>query len=265
MVLKKEISEKDLLNLSKRAAAYQACQSVRDGMVIGLGTGSTAYYAIEWCSQKVAEGMKLTAVPSSEETKKLCEEGGIPLLDVNEVETLDLVIDGADEMDAHFHVIKGGGAALFREKVLAYMGKEVIWIMDESKLVSSLGAFGLPVEILPFGALSTLTRLEEAGYAPSFRCTKAFPKDKRSFEENKKLLLEESEKLLLTDNGNYLLDLFYGENLPLTEVQNLLLSIPGVVEHGLFLNYCSKAIIAFKDGHIEERENLSYVFAYEKP
>lgn len=255
----KEIQADDVQNLAKRAAAYKACENIREGMCIGLGTGSTAYYAIEYCAIEVAKGLKITAVPSSEETRRLCELGNIPLVSEDQVNRLDLVIDGADEMDKDFNVTKGGGAALFREKCLAHMGKKVVWIMDESKLVDSLGTFPIPVEISPFAAFSTFSRLEEAAYLPSFRLKASFEKKYRTAEENIALLHNEKEKLLLTDNGNYIVDLYVGQGVELQKLVSYLNQIPGVMEHGLFLNYCSQAIIAFKDGHIEERINENYV------
>lgn len=259
----KEIPQDDVQNLAKRAAAYQACQSLKSGMCIGLGTGSTAYYAIEFCALEVAKGLQITAVPSSEETKRLCELGKIPLISPDEVQVLDVVIDGADAMDLNFHVTKGGGAALFREKVLAHMGREVIWIMDESKLVHALGAFPIPVEISPFAAYSTFSRLEELKYLPSFRLKSPLEKKYRSVQENMEYL-KSKEQLLLTDNGNYLLDLYLGEGFNPQDMAKTLAQIPGIIEHGLFLNYCSKAIIAFKDGHIEERINPHFVNKFGK-
>lgn len=136
---------------SKKIAGEKATEYIKDGMIIGLGTGSTSYYMIEKVGALVKAGMKLKAVATSKESEEHALRLHIPIFNINEVPTIDLAIDGVDEIDNQFNAIKGGGGALFREKIVASRAKEVIWIMDESKLVKEIGNFPLPIEILPYG------------------------------------------------------------------------------------------------------------------
>ena len=129
------------INRSKKNAGYKAAEYIKDGMVLGLGTGSTAYYAIIRAGELVKEGYSLTGVASSEETARIAAENGIRIVDINAVDHIDLCLDGVDEIDPQFNAVKGGGGALFREKVIARMAREVIWIMDSSKPVEAIGAF----------------------------------------------------------------------------------------------------------------------------
>src|SRR5699024_1388597 len=135
----------------KKIAGEKAAEYIKDGMVVGLGTGSTARYMVDKVGEMVKNGLKIQGVPTSKATEEQARSLGIPLLDINDVDHIDLDIDGVDEIDGDFNATKGGGGALFREKVVASLAKEVIWIMDESKLVDKLGAFPLPIEILPYG------------------------------------------------------------------------------------------------------------------
>ncbi|HBQ43473.1 MAG TPA: ribose 5-phosphate isomerase A, partial [Lactobacillus acetotolerans] len=125
----------------KQMAGYAACDYIKDNMILGLGTGSTAYYMVERLGQLVKEGLHIKAVATSNATAELAKSLHIELLDINDISSIDLAIDGVDEIDANFNAIKGGGGALFREKIVANLAKEVIWIMDDSKLVDSIGAF----------------------------------------------------------------------------------------------------------------------------
>ena len=140
----------------KKLAGDKAATYVKDGMVVGLGTGSTAYHMVNAVGEMVKNGLKIQAIPTSKATEAQARELGIPLLTIDELDHVDLAIDGVDEIDPQFNAIKGGGGALYREKVVASMAKEVIWIMDESKLVDKIGAFHLPVEIAQYGSKLTV-------------------------------------------------------------------------------------------------------------
>lgn len=243
----------------KKLAGYRACDGLRDGMQIGLGTGSTAFYAIERVGQLVAEGMRIQAVATSRETERLARERNIPLLDINAVTRLDCVIDGVDEIDPHFHAIKGGGGALFREKIVANLGDEVIWVMDDRKTVEYLGAFPLPLEVLPYGARGVLARLEAMGLKPRLRCSRKNPLpdwEEPALGRQLDVLLNEDlyQHLWITDNGNLLVDLCTGEAIDGPDLDRQLQKIVGVVETGLFLNLCAKIYVGGVDG-VEERIN----------
>lgn len=174
----------------KEIAGRKAAEYVKDGMVVGLGTGSTAKFMVDAVGELVKNGMKIQGVPTSRATEAQARELGIPLLDINEVDHIDLAIDGVDEIDPQFNATKGGGGALFREKVVASLAKEVIWIMDESKLVDALGAFPLPIEVVPYGYTIVFKKMEEYGFNPKMRMN--------------------GEELFVTDNGNYIIDLQLG-------------------------------------------------------
>lgn len=206
---------------SKRRAGIKAVEYVKDGMIVGLGTGSTAYYAIEEIGKRVKQGLNISAVATSVGTESLAEQFHIPLLDSNEIDHIDLTIDGVDEIDPQLNAIKGGGGALLREKITASFSDEVIWIMDASKQVPSLGSFPLPVEVLPFGCSHVLRKLSDL--RPSLRMDGDFP--------------------FVTDNGNYIIDLHLGTPFPITEISRRLSQIPGILETGLFLNMCSRIIV----------------------
>ena len=211
---------------AKKQAGIKAVDYVKDGMIVGLGTGSTAYYAIEEIGNRVKQGLNINAVATSAGTESLAEQFHIPLLEIDDIDHIDLTIDGVDEIDPQFNVIKGGGGALLREKITASFSDEVIWIMDASKQVPSLGSFPLPVEVLPFGCSHVLRRLSDL--RPSLRMDGDFP--------------------FITDNGNYIIDLNLGAPFPITEISRRLSQIPGILETGLFLNMCSRIIIGTADG-----------------
>ena len=154
----------------KKMAGIKAAEFVKDGMVVGLGTGSTAYYFVEEIGRRIKEeGLQITAVTTSSVTSKQAEGLNIPLKSIDQVDFVDVTVDGADEVDSQFNGIKGGGGALLMEKVVATPSKEYIWVVDESKLVEKLGAFKLPVEVVQYGAEQVFRRFERAGYKPSFR------------------------------------------------------------------------------------------------
>ena len=207
-------------------AAEKAVEEIKQGMIIGLGSGSTAEWAVRKIGELVKDGLSIQAVASSVKTEKLAIEVGIPIIDFKSIERIDLTIDGADEVDDHGHLIKGGGGALLREKILAYNSKRFIVIIDESKRVQHLGQFDLPVEIVPFAADIILKRLKETGTNPVLRYL--------------------NHEKFITDNGNYIADCnFYPVKDP--EALNIQLhQIPGVVETGIFIN---KMVNAFYIGH----------------
>ncbi|MGL4772705.1 MAG: ribose-5-phosphate isomerase RpiA [Clostridium sp.] len=212
----------------KRFAGEKATEYVRDGMILGLGTGSTAYYMIKKIGELVQKGMDLKAVATSKSTEDLARKYNIPLVEIDEIDRIDLCIDGVDEIDKHFNAIKGGGGALFREKIVANLAHKVIWIMDESKLVESIGAFPLPVEILPYGHTQVLRKLKEFSFNPVIRMNDG--------------------KNYITDNGNYIVDLHIGESMDINDVYNKINGITGVLEIGLFINMCNFIIVGTDDG-----------------
>ncbi|MBH1940955.1 ribose-5-phosphate isomerase RpiA [Mobilitalea sibirica] len=212
----------------KRMAGVKATEYIKDGMILGLGTGSTAYYMIERVGEMVKKGLKIQAVATSESTTRLANQFMIPLVSIDEVKEIDLVIDGVDEIDPDFNAIKGGGGALFREKMVAKVAKEVIWIMDSSKTVDALGAFPLPVEILPYGYQHIMARLERLQYNPKLR--------------------RNNKEIYITDNHNYIADLWIEKPLKVKEVEEKLKNITGVLETGLFLNLCDRIIIGNDTG-----------------
>lgn len=209
-------------------AGDKAAQYVKDGMVLGLGTGSTAFHLVNAVGELVKGGMKLQAIPTSKATEQQARALGIPLLTIDEIDYIDLAIDGVDEIDPRFNAVKGGGGALYREKVVASLASEVIWIMDESKLVDALGAFPLPVEIAQYGAKQAMQTMAAEGFRPTLR-----QKDGANF---------------ITDNGNFIADLHLSVPMNIHNVREKLAGIVGVLEHGLFLNMCRRIIVGGKDG-----------------
>ena len=214
----------------KKIAGEKAAEYVKDGMTLGLGTGSTAFHAVNAVGELVKKGMKLQAVPTSKATEAQARELGIPLLTIDEVEQIDLAIDGVDEIDPAFNAIKGGGGALYREKVVATMADEVIWIMDDSKLVEKIGAFHLPVEIAQYGSKQAIAKMEAYGWNPVLRV-----RDGKTF---------------VTDNGNFIADLHLGAGFDIEDVYNKLSGMLGVLEHGLFLNMCKRIIVGTDEGAV---------------
>ncbi|MDD3999956.1 MAG: ribose-5-phosphate isomerase RpiA [Bacilli bacterium] len=210
--------------MNKKAnAAYKAAEYIKDNMTLGLGTGSTAFYLIQKVGELVSKGFNLKCVATSENTKKVALDLKIPLLELDEVDEIDLAIDGVDEIDPDFNAIKGGGGALLREKVVACLSKKVIWIMDDSKTVSRLGNFPLPVEVIRYGYQHLLKKLEILGFNPVLRLKEGNP--------------------YLTDNGNYIVDLHLGESFEIAQTKAVLDSLVGVVETGLFLNLCDLIVV----------------------
>ncbi|MCD2224302.1 ribose-5-phosphate isomerase RpiA [Listeria cossartiae] len=216
----------------KKIAGEKACEWIKDGMIVGLGTGSTVYYTIEKLGDMVAKGLQITGVATSEETAKQAEKLGISLKSLNDVTEIDVTIDGADEIDADFQGIKGGGGALLREKMVANASLKNIWVVSEEKLVRNLGEFPLPLEVIPFGWKQIQRELE-----------------KDDIETN--LRKQSSGEVYVTNNGNYILDIVNQTFTDTAMWQEKLAQIPGVVEHGLFLNYVDLIICGKANGEIE--------------
>ncbi|MGR5862879.1 ribose-5-phosphate isomerase RpiA [Bacillus pacificus] len=216
------------MNLKQLAGEY-AATFVKDGMKIGLGTGSTVYWTIEKLGERVKEGLSFQAVPTSKETEVLAQQLNIPLISLNDIQSLDLTIDGADEIDSNLHLIKGGGGALLREKIVASSSKELLIIADESKLVTHLGTFPLPVEIIPFSWKQTESKIQSLGCQTTLRL--------------------KNNETFITDNNNMIIDCVFPHNITNpANLHNHLKMITGVVETGLFVNITSKAIIGTKNG-----------------
>lgn len=220
------------IEIAKRAAANAAVSYIEDNITIGLGTGSTAYYAIQLIGQKVMSGLNIQAVPTSKATERLALDLGIPL--VSEFTRIDVTIDGADEVDEFGNMIKGGGGALTREKIVAAASEKEIIIVDESKLVKRLGRFPLPVEILPFGWRSVLEGLRSLGGTAGLR--------------------KEGEKVFKTDNQNYVLDCRFNSIDNPGELAKQIKTFPGVVETGLFVELTDLVVVGREDGSVSIME-----------
>ncbi|MEC9461354.1 MAG: ribose-5-phosphate isomerase RpiA [SAR324 cluster bacterium] len=208
----------------KQRAAEAAVEYVKDGMIVGLGTGSTTEFAVKKLGERVRDGLAIKGIPTSDVTKVQAEEEGIPLIDFSETMYIDLTIDGADEIDINLNMIKGGGAALLREKIVASASKEEIIIVSHEKFVKQLGSFPLPVEVIPFGWQVIFNQLETLGGSPDLRLKQGQP--------------------LLTDQGNYIIDCRFRQIIDAAQLEQRLNMIPGVVENGLFTGLCTRMIVA---------------------
>ncbi len=218
----------------KQAAAKAALDYVKPQMKIGLGTGSTASHFVRLLGEKVKEGLEILAVPTSEATRKLAQDLKIPLTNLENHPFLDLTVDGADEFDDNFQLIKGGGGALLVEKIVASSSRHMVVIADESKQVKLLGRFPLPVEVVPFGVKATAWKIERA-----LRICKL---------EGKLALRVKDGKPFRTDAGNVIIDVALGKIPEPERLSNLLSITPGVVDHGLFIGICGIILVAGKDG-----------------
>jgi ribose 5-phosphate isomerase A len=219
----------------KEAAARAALDLVTEGMRLGLGTGSTAARFVAALGERVAGGLNVLCVPTSEATREQAVKLGIPITTLDETPRLDLTIDGADEIDAELRMIKGGGGALLREKIVATASDRMVVVADEGKLVSVLGAFPLPVEVVRFGLMATIGLIE--AIAAEAGCHGAIT-----------LRPGHGEAPFVTDQGNLILDCAFG-SIPEPEVLAFSLKrVPGVIEHGLFLGLADLAIVAGKSG-----------------
>ena len=222
----------------KREAAQRALALVEPGMRLGLGSGTTARHFVDLVGDKVAAGLDVRCVATSEATATQAKARGIPLATLNELPELDLTVDGADEIDRELRLIKGGGGALLREKIVAAASRRMAVIADATKLVSRLGAFPLPVEVVPFGLAATRRHIERAFADLSL----AGP-----------IRLRGEAAPFVTDGGHYILDCSLGAIFDPKRLAEALSRIPGVVEHGLFIDYARLAIIAGAEG-VEVRD-----------
>jgi ribose 5-phosphate isomerase A len=214
----------------KKLAGEKAVELIEDGMIIGLGTGSTIEYALRKIGKLCREGLDIKGIPTSIHTKRIATEEKIPLTNLDENPVIDLTIDGADEVDSNLNVIKGGGGALTREKIIAFNSKKVIIVIDDSKIVKCLGIdFALPVEVVKFGWTSTKKTLEE------FDCQ----------VELRKVMGDEP---FITDNSNYILDCEFERIEDPAQMEIDINSIPGVVENGLFIGLVDEVIVGGKQG-----------------
>ena len=218
----------------KKAAAIAALDYVKPGMKVGLGTGSTAAHFITALGEKVKGGLDVLAVPTSRQTRDLAVKAGIPLTDLEKHPFLDLTVDGADEFDGKFQLIKGGGGALLLEKIVATSSRYMIVIADESKKVETLGKFALPVEVIPFGVAATAWKIERGLKICGLT--------------GKIVLRLKDGKPFQTDNGNAMLDVSIGAIPDASRLDPLLKVIPGVVDHGLFVGICGIILMGTKDG-----------------
>jgi len=210
---------------AKRAAGYRAADMVEEGMVVGLGTGSTVYFSIERLSERVRDGLRITGIPTSFQTALRAREAGIPLTTLDDNPLIDLAIDGADEVDPKLRLIKGRGAAHLREKCVAAAAKCFVVVVDEQKIVKKLGAAAVPVEVLPFAIMPVLNDLRVLGCVPVIR--EAVKKDGP----------------VITDNGNFIVDCKFPEIRNPEQLEVSLAAVPGVVESGLFCGFVKKTTV----------------------
>ena len=214
----------------KEQAGIAACDFVKDGMKLGLGTGSTVRYTVLELGRRMKqEGLEIVGVPTSESTRDLAESLDIPLIPLAEAGVLDLVIDGADEIDSDYNLIKGGGGALTREKIVAQSSNGMVVVADDSKQVETLGSFDLPIEVLPFEWKRTADRVAEFCSGPVVR--------------------RGGDEPFVSDNGGYILDCSFGSTITNpSELESALLDIAGVVEVGLFVGICDAVVMASNTG-----------------
>ena len=235
-------SELSPIDKAKFIAAKRASQYVETGMRVGLGTGSTAAWLVKCLGELVRdEGLKIQGVPTSTRTAELARDVGIEVISLDEAKWLDLTIDGADEYDANLNLIKGGGGALLQEKIVATASDQMVVIADISKQVETLGAFPLPIEVIPFGWQTTKALVEETlvGLDVLGRSTS---------------LRMNGETAFVTDEGNHILDLHLNRIGNARQLSLVLNQIPGVVENGLFIDICDAVVIGYGDGRVEVRD-----------
>jgi ribose 5-phosphate isomerase A len=218
----------------KEAAARAAVKLVCDGDIVGLGTGSTATYAVRFLAERVQAGLKIRGIPTSIHTERLAASLGIPLTTLDEFQAIAVTIDGADEVDPELQLIKGGGGALLREKIVASASKKLVIIADSSKQVPMLGKFPVPVEIIKFAEALVAKKIAALGAAVTVRRAS-------------------SGKLFVTDEGNHILDCNFGQISDPPTLARELERMPGVVEHGLFIGMASTALIGKGDAVVQVR------------
>ncbi|MGD0468124.1 MAG: ribose-5-phosphate isomerase RpiA [Terriglobales bacterium] len=216
----------------KEAVGRAAAELVRDGDVVGLGTGSTAYFAVIALGERVKAGLKIIGIPTSVQTGDLARQLGIPLTTLDERPQIDITIDGADEVDPKLNLIKGGGGALLREKVVASASKKMVVVADSSKVVPVLGKFPLPVEVISFARTVVENKIVALGASPKLRA-------------------KADGSPFITDNGNQILDCSFGKIADPSALSLALSNVPGIVEHGLFIGLATIALVG-RGGHVEE-------------
>ena len=216
----------------KQVAACEAVQLIQSGMLVGLGSGSTSLLAVKALGKRIRkENIEVKCIPTSRETQSCAEQENIPLIDFSQTTNLDIAIDGADEISPQWDLIKGGGGYLLREKIVASMAKEVVIIGDSTKYKTCLGQFPVPLEVSKFGWQYVQAMIQKT-YTPKVN-----------------LRLDHSQNPLITDNGNYILDCYFQEISQPAIIATELIQIPGVLEHGLFINMASKLVVV-KDGQL---------------
>jgi len=240
------IDHLSLSDRSKYACALRASALVENGMKVGLGTGSTAYWLVYHLAERVRnEGLEFVGVPTSNKTREQAQAEGLKLISMDDAGRLDITIDGADEFDQSMNLIKGGGGAHLQEKIVAFGSDRMVVIADETKKVNKLGKFPLPVEVLKFGSASSQKQIEELLIAQNYR----------DFTVQMRM---EKNKPFITDEGNYIFDLNLGEIQNPRKLCVDLNIIPGVVENGLFIDVCNAVIIGYSDGtaNISWKDNV---------
>lgn len=223
----------------KELVGTQAAELVQSGMTIGLGTGTTIEWLIKALGNKINSGLEIRAVSTSAASSKLAAQYNIQLIELNDAAKIQLAIDGADEIDQQLQLIKGGGGALFQEKMVASAAEEFVVIADHSKLVDQLGAYPLPVEVMIFNWKQVEKQLT------------------RQFDKPLQLRMKKDGSPFVTDHGNYIIDISFGQIDDPAAINNTLHNIPGVIETGLFLGMAHKVLIGYPDGQTEWRERVS--------
>ena len=230
------IDHLSLSDRSKYACALRASALVENGLKVGLGTGSTAYWLVYHLAERVrSEGLEFVGVPTSNKTREQAQAEGLKLISMDDAGRLDITIDGADEFDQSMNLIKGGGGAHLQEKIVAFGSDRMVVIADETKKVNKLGKFPLPVEVLKFGSASSQKQIEELLIAQNYK----------DFTVQMRM---EKNKPFITDEGNYIFDLNLGEIQNPRKLCVDLNIIPGVVENGLFIDVCKAVVIGYSDG-----------------
>ena len=230
------IDHLSLSDRSKYACALRASALVENGMKVGLGTGSTAYWLVYHLAERVrSEGLEFVGVPTSNKTREQAQAEGLKLISMDDAGRLDITIDGADEFDQSMNLIKGGGGAHLQEKIVAFGSDRMVVIADETKKVNKLGKFPLPVEVLKFGSASSQKQIEELLIAQNYR------------DFTVQIRMEKNNPFI-TDEGNYVFDLNLGEIQNPRKLCVDLNIIPGVVENGLFIDVCKAVVIGYSDG-----------------
>ena len=222
-------------DIAKFNAAQAALEYIKDGMIVGLGTGSTANHFINALAEKAKAGLNVKCIPTSQASAKLAQSLGLTLTTLDEHPFVDITVDGTDEIDGSFRLIKGGGGALLLEKIVASSSKYMVVIADESKQVKQLGAFPLPIEVVPFGLTATRNLMKSLAYDAG--CSGEMT-----------LRLRPDGTRFLTDNGNYIVDCAFGEIADPEALDDALKLVPGVVENGLFLGLADLGVFAGPEG-----------------